>query len=40
MIISSLGVLMKARELAPEVEIHLSTQANALIHGIIKPTGI
>ena len=30
MIISSLGVLMKAKELAPEIEIHLSTQANAL----------
>ncbi|WP_456479757.1 U32 family peptidase [Nautilia sp.] len=30
MIISSLGVLMKARETAPEIEIHLSTQANAL----------
>jgi putative protease len=30
MIISSLGVLMKAKELAPEIELHLSTQANAL----------
>ncbi|ACM92519.1 peptidase, U32 family [Nautilia profundicola AmH] len=30
MIVSSLGVLMKAREIAPEIEIHLSTQANAL----------
>jgi len=30
LIISSLGVLMKARDLAPEIEIHLSTQANAL----------
>jgi putative protease len=30
MIISSLGVLMRARELAPETDIHLSTQANAL----------
>ncbi|MEO1928043.1 MAG: U32 family peptidase [Nautiliaceae bacterium] len=30
MIISSLGVLMKAKEIAPEIDIHLSTQANAL----------
>jgi len=30
MIISSVGVLSKAREIAPEIEIHLSTQANAL----------
>jgi len=30
MIISTLGVLMKAREIAPEIDIHLSTQANAL----------
>jgi len=30
MIISTLGVLMKAREIAPEIEIHLSTQANVL----------
>jgi len=30
MIISTLGVIMKAREIAPEIDIHLSTQANAL----------
>ena len=30
MIISTLGVLMKAKEIAPEIDIHLSTQANAL----------
>jgi putative protease len=29
-IISALGVLYKAREIAPEIDIHLSTQANAL----------
>lgn len=29
-IISSLGVLYKAKEIAPEIDIHLSTQANAL----------
>jgi len=29
-IISTLGVLMKAKEIAPEIDIHLSTQANAL----------
>jgi putative protease len=29
-IVSSLGVLEKAREIAPEIELHLSTQANAL----------
>jgi putative protease len=29
-IISTLGVLYKAREIAPEIDIHLSTQANAL----------
>ena len=30
MIISTLGVIAKAREIAPEIDIHLSTQANAL----------
>ena len=30
MIISTLGVIMKAKEIAPEIDIHLSTQANAL----------
>ena len=30
MIISTLGVIMKAREIAPDIDIHLSTQANAL----------
>jgi putative protease len=30
MIISTLGVIKKAREIAPEIDIHLSTQANAL----------
>ena len=30
MIISTLGVLMKAKEIAPDIDIHLSTQANAL----------
>jgi len=35
LIISSLGVLYKAREIAPEIDIHLSTQANALNSGII-----
>ncbi|GAB6045977.1 peptidase U32 family protein [Caminibacter profundus] len=30
LIVSTLGVIMKARELAPEIDIHLSTQANAL----------
>ena len=30
MIVSTLGVVMKAREIAPEIDIHLSTQANAL----------
>ncbi len=30
MIISTLGIIMKAREIAPEIDIHLSTQANAL----------
>ena len=29
-IISTLGVLIKAKEIAPEIDIHLSTQANAL----------
>jgi putative protease len=29
-IISTLGVLYKAKEIAPEIDIHLSTQANAL----------
>ncbi|MRJ05913.1 MAG: collagenase-like protease [Epsilonproteobacteria bacterium] len=31
-IVSSLGVLTRARELFPEAELHLSTQANALNH--------
>ena len=31
-IISTLGVIKKAREIAPEIDIHLSTQANALNH--------
>ena len=30
MIISTLGVVKKAKEIAPEIDIHLSTQANAL----------
>lgn len=30
MIISTLGVISKAKEIAPEIDIHLSTQANAL----------
>jgi len=30
MIISTVGVIKKAREIAPEIDIHLSTQANAL----------
>jgi len=30
MIISTLGVIKKAKEIAPEIDIHLSTQANAL----------
>jgi len=30
LIVSTLGVIMKAREIAPEIDIHLSTQANAL----------
>ena len=30
MIISTLGVIAKAKEIAPEIDIHLSTQANAL----------
>ncbi len=30
MIVSTLGVIKKVREIAPEVDIHLSTQANAL----------
>jgi|GEM_PF-69096 len=30
LIVSSLGVLTKAREIAPEIDLHLSTQANAL----------
>ncbi|MEO1959125.1 MAG: peptidase U32 family protein [Nautiliaceae bacterium] len=30
MIVSTIGVLRKAREIAPEIDIHISTQANAL----------
>ncbi len=30
MIISTIGVMKKAREIAPEIDIHVSTQANAL----------